>query len=298
MPHGWGTLGPAVISEDEGEQDAKPWHLRALRLTTPPHGLTGKNVRVAVLDSGIARLDALPVSQFLDAKGKEIAPGDVSGHGTRCASLIASSATKAPGIARDVELVSIRVVDQQGRVWARDLLSGIEVARKLDADVISCSIVVPEVSDEVEVCVREAVFEGRVVVASAGNHPNARNAFPERIPHVTTIAALRENRSPMPGRAGPFVDIAAPGNKLRVLTERGNVTDTFGDSSAATAVVSGCCALAISAARRGPKRKRLGSTLEGLIRNSATRLPHPTDRVGFGMINPLALTKKAIDLIR
>jgi subtilisin family serine protease len=104
-----------------------------------------------------------------------------------------------------------------------------------------------------------------------------------------------QNARPLAGAsAGPWIDLAAPGQDLPAVAPGLNRVVRFGQSSAAAAVVSGVAALVLSTRAPGAERERLARGLEGLLRASATPAPgaDPT-AVGAGLVNPAALIQAA-----
>src|SRR5688500_5191272 len=87
-----------------------PWHFEDLSISDLHELSRGEGIRVAVLDTGVAYLEtAFPELRSLKPSGASTQHADPDGHGTACASLIASNDDEAPGIAPAVELIAIRV---------------------------------------------------------------------------------------------------------------------------------------------------------------------------------------------
>ena len=95
--------------------------------------MTGKNIGVAVVDSGISAHTALAQKV---AYGKSFVTGDpntndVYGHGTHVAGIIAGSMTWVTplytgGIAPDASLINVRVLGNDGTGLTSDVIDGIE----------------------------------------------------------------------------------------------------------------------------------------------------------------------------
>lgn len=102
-------------------------------------GLTGDGVRVAVLDSGIDTAHPfLRVHESVETCGESwLIPGR---HGTHCAGSIASLDPVFPGIAPDVTLLNVKVLDASGRGPHTDVVKGMERALDLQADILSVSL--------------------------------------------------------------------------------------------------------------------------------------------------------------
>src|SRR6187401_933297 len=87
-----------------------PWHFDELEIPALQEHTRGEGIRVAVLDTGVARAGGAFASlRSLTADGAPTDDVDLDGHGTACASLIASLDDDAPGVAPAADLISIRV---------------------------------------------------------------------------------------------------------------------------------------------------------------------------------------------
>lgn len=285
-------IGRRTVTWAPGDGFEEPcWHLAALQVSQLWEVTRGEGVVVAILDGGVDDVTGLRGEriQHLDHGGNPIAPGDDSqGHGTACASLAASNHKHAPGVAPRAGLLSINVAGISGHPLLYKVESGLRVALER-ADIISCSFVMPEASPRVEEAVREALALGRVVVGAAGNEESLVSAFPENVPEVISVAALSRDRRPLAGgRFGPFIDIAAPGEDLKVITSHG-LKSWRGATSGATALVSGVCALVLSAAKKqGLDVAEVGRSLAQHLMTTATDLGEAglDSQTGAGLINP------------
>lgn len=153
--------------------------------------LTGKGVRVAVLDSGVD-----PEHPYLDVdrsvstcnEAAEL-PGQ---HGTHCAGSIASRDAVFPGIAPDVTLLNVKVLRADGSGTSSYITRGVDAALDLDAQILSMSLGfnhLPSWSHgghgwtcrdgRCELCtaIDNASFFGATVVVAAGNEHQRAEAL-------------------------------------------------------------------------------------------------------------------------
>jgi subtilisin family serine protease len=254
-------------------------------------GCYGQDVTVAVLDTGLANPKGLDRKDFeyLDSEGHTIGPYDPFGHGTRCASLIASYKGGALGIAPHSKIVSYRVLETGTALSdIESALSHIK-ANRPDVDVISCSFGVSVLSETARLVIRALIQEGRIIVAASGNYANVANEFPEQTPNVITVAPVSKNKTIMQGsRFGDWVDVAAPGEDVPVLLP--NPYGTFSGSSAAAAIASGVVALCLSEISDWQKRRKVGLSADGLVKATADQISAPSsDGTGVGIISPKKL---------
>ena len=170
-------------------------------------GYTGKNVVVAVLDSG-TNFDHYDLSDHLwigyadtDGDGEEddIIHGwnfstqnaggnsnirDDYGHGTHCAGIVCGDGTSGntTGIAPDASLMTVKIANRAGGGSPDQMISGVEFAIENGADILSMSLGFKnnQIGDAAKTTIRktfENVLEAGVIVcAAAGNDGNSYGA--------------------------------------------------------------------------------------------------------------------------
>src|SRR5205085_142935 len=219
--------------------------------TSFPTGATG--ITVAIIDSGIQDNGDFTgrITGFWDFTkgGVSAKPYDDYGHGTHIAGLIGSNGKltngEFQGIAPDVHLIGLKVLDQTGAGKTSDVIAAIDFLiankAKLNAQIINLSIGHPIFSkpqdDPLVQAVEQAVAAGFYVVVSAGNYglkPDGTPGYagvtsPGNAPDVITSGAVMtqdtitrdddvvapySSRGPAwyTGLAKP--DVVAPGHKL------------------------------------------------------------------------------------
>ena len=217
------------------------------------HG-RGKNVRIAVLDSGVeaghGRLDGLRLADdvaVLD-QGTRLAvvPGegrDVFGHGTAIAGILRSLAPEA-------EIGSFRVLGEQLRSRSQIIREGVRQALDRGYHILNCSFGCGR-EDQVLLYkdwVDEAYVLGRHIVASCNNLDFLRPEWPGHFPTVITVNLTG---SPNPEcfycRRGTLVEFYARGQDVEVAWLGGAQKKVTGSSFAAphlagllARLISGC----------------------------------------------------------
>ncbi len=189
------------------------------------HGITGKGVAVAVLDSGLWEHPSLKY----DTRGEpriiarydaieDIETGEVfdeSGHGTHMTSVLAhsgrvtrrgASAGFYKGIAPDARLVAVKAFNQEGQGKMLDIVRGIQWVvdnrKKHDIKVLNLSFASrPRWNywlDPVNQAAMRAWAAGITVVAAAGNEgPDPMTiGSPGNLPYVITVGALTDSWTP------------------------------------------------------------------------------------------------------
>jgi serine protease AprX len=150
---------------------------------------------------------ATPAYCFTDHK-KSI---DAYGHGSHVAGIIWSQITDhatgvAMGVAKNANILSVRVLDENGQGSYTDVIEGIQYVvqnkDQLRIRVLNLSLSaqpsVPYFVDPLNRAVERAWASGIVVVAAAGNSgPGAETiTVPGNDPYVITVGAINSNRTP------------------------------------------------------------------------------------------------------
>ncbi len=208
----------------------------------------GSGVLVAILDTGVDQ-------DHEELEGKVVfevnltdssAPGDVYGHGTHIAGIIAASSHNGVGIvgvAPECQLINIKVADDRGRCDASRIARGIIWAVDKGANVINVSIELGEPSPELEEAINYAWEQGAVIIAAAGNDGTQSPVYPAAYENCIAVAAVREDNTRAPlSNYGDWVAVAAPGFNIYSTLPDDNYGYRSG-TSFATAYISGLAAL-------------------------------------------------------
>lgn len=203
----------------------------------------GRDVTIAILDSGVD--PASPVAQRLLARIDLIGSGnggEFVGHGTAIATLLAGEEGRIDGVASGANLLSIRVLGDDGFGDSFTLARGIVEAVDRGARVLSLSLGSFSDSQVVRDAVAYAQERNAVIVAAAGNEAANSIVYPARYDGVIAVTAVDANRLvPYFGNQGAEVDLAAPG--VGVVTRWDQATQvSFTGTSAAVPFVSGAIA--------------------------------------------------------
>ena len=255
----------------------KQWALTQLepnRLWQVTEGKPG--VIVAVLDTGIDNYHE-------DLTGKVIAelsfadsptPGDVHGHGTHIAGIIAASTNNDVGItglAPAAKLINVKVADDGGHCRASSLARGIYWAVYNGCHIINISIELREPSIELERAVNYAWSRGVLVVGAAGNDGGQCVAYPAFYQNCVAVAALKQDQTLAPlSNYGDWVDVFAPGYDI-YSTLPGDRYGYKTGTSFAAAQGSGLAALLFNVVADTDGDAKLNDEVRAAIE---ARLPH------------------------
>jgi serine protease AprX len=188
-------------------------------------GITGKGVTVAVVDSGLWEHEALQndttgknrliarYNAITNTSNEEAV--DESGHGTHMTSIIAHSGPTSQngrktgtykGVAPDVNLVAVKVLDRAGLAHLLDIVRAIQWVvdhrRAYGIRVLNLSFAQlprwPYWEDPVNQAVMKAWADGITVVAAAGNEgPDPMTiGSPGNLPYIITVGAVTDSWTP------------------------------------------------------------------------------------------------------
>lgn len=153
---------------------------------------TGKDIRIAVVDSGIdptdPRLEGVKVEGWsiqLGATGHALLSPDFSdqnGHGTEIAAAVHR-------LAPDATIVAVKIMGERLRTSAELMAAGIETSAQSGCQVINLSLGTPNMGKALLLreCVANAVEHSSVVLAAA--HPKGERAYPADLPETMGVAA-------------------------------------------------------------------------------------------------------------
>lgn len=203
----------------------KQWHMERVGAPSAWDYGTGRGVTVAVIDTGIACEDFEGFRKGTDLETTRCVDGwnfirnnahanDDHGHGTHVAGTVAQSTDNGiggAGLAFDVRLMPVKVLDKGGWGTTVDIANGIRWASDHGAQVINLSLGGPRNSKVLEDAVAHARAQGTVVVAAAGNSGGSVG-YPGGTDGVIGVSATDSNdKLATFSSRGKGVDIAAPG---------------------------------------------------------------------------------------
>lgn len=286
------TLLSEVVAPNDPYMD-RQWALTNIqigelwRITTG-----GSEIVVAVLDTGIDK-------SHEDLNGKVVAEanftsspiaGDVYGHGTHVAGIIAAYSDNGlgvVGVAPQSQLLNVKVADDDGRCEASAVAQGIIWAVDNGAVVINVSIELRGPSAELEAAVNYAWNNGAIVIAAAGNEGSQMPVYPAYYEHAIAVAATEQDDTrALLSNYGGWVDVAAPGFDI-YSTLPGNEYGYKTGTSFATAYVSGLAAILFDTLTDANGNGYLNDEVRAALENSC----HQANgfEVGYGCIDAASI---------
>lgn len=288
---------------------AYQWDMAALGVESAWAFSTGRNVRVAVIDTGVGKTGEDKPKYLLT--GKDFVDGDadasdLNGHGSHVAGTIAQATNNGKGcvgVAPDAEILPLRVLDANGSGDAYATAEAIVYAADHGAQVINLSLGSPSSTQVERDAVRYAVDRGVVIVAATGNEGARSVSYPAAYDGVLAVGATRYDGTVTAySNGGSAVDLVAPGGdtsidqngdgygdgilqEVIVGSQRGY--NFFEGTSMATPHVAGAAALLLGAGARP-------ADVAGLLTSTAKDVGAAgwDSQAGYGLIRPVAALEK------
>lgn len=227
-------------------------------------------------------------------------------HGTQVAGIagaVGNNGQGVSGVAWNVRLMTVKVLDCQGNGEIADVARGIEYAVRNGADIVNLSLaILPEKSGADSPIMRAAIelaqSQGVIVVAAAGNigppSTTVGTAYPAaytQYPNVIGVGASnpQQGNSWAPfSRYGPAIDFAAPGMNIVSTGRLDGVNGPYveirtGGTSFAAPFVSGMFALIMSRNSNLNPSDYIQAARDAA--SPAPEAPHGQSWAGSGIVN-------------
>lgn len=207
-------------------------------------GLTGKGIKVAVIDSGAGFHSDLNVAGGKSFVSYTTSFLDDNGHGTHVSGIIAAKNNDfgTVGIAPDAKIYALKALDSTGHGYNSDIIAAIDWAIANQMDVINMSLGGSDYSSAFEAAITKAYNSGIIIVASAGNDASTVE-YPAKYSNAIAVSATDQtNHLAYFSNTGPEIEVAAPGVDITSLYKN-NEYATMDGTSMASPFVAGILAL-------------------------------------------------------
>ncbi|WP_340034846.1 S8 family serine peptidase [Bacillus sp. FSL K6-0993] len=209
------VLSDGTDTSDNFEQ----WNLEPIQVKQAwKAGLTGKNIKIAVIDSGISPHDDLSIAGGYSAVSYTSSYKDDNGHGTHVAGIIGAkhNGYGIDGIAPEAQIYAVKALDQNGSGDLQSLLQGIDWSIANRMDIVNMSLGTTSDSKILHDAVNKAYEQGVLLVAASGNDGNGKPVnYPAAYSSVVAVSATNEkNQLASFSTTGDEVDFSAPGTNI------------------------------------------------------------------------------------
>ncbi len=263
-----------------------PWGITRVQAPAAWTATKGKGVKLAVIDTGIDMTHP-EFSGILKGGWNAISTAatfnDDNGHGTHCAGTIAAKddAAGVVGVAPEVDLYGVKVLDENGSGTFDDVIAGMLWAVENKMEIASMSLGAGRGNQALADAVEAMRKAGVVLIAAAGNSGGSVG-YPAAYPGAIAVAASDSaDKLASFSSRGPSVAVIAPGVDVKSTYMDGGY-DTLSGTSMATPHVAGLAALYV-ATHKGATPEQARAALAA----ASTKLPGVPD-VGQGAGLPVA----------
>ncbi len=274
-------------SNKKGRKEIVPWNISCVAGTPHENKYKGKNVKVAVIDSGIDTHDELNTKEWIDFSDTVhgYKPTDNSGHGTAMAGVIAGriNGIGIEGIASEADIYSVKVLDKENMAPVSAVVKAIQWCIDNEIDIINMSFGMDTDSVVLHEIIEKAHDKGILMIAAAGNNTESVQ-YPAAYPQVVAVGSVGEDLEKSDFSENVQTDVVAPGERAQTIGFVGSYSKASG-TSIATAHVTG-----VAAAVKSARRSLSANELRRVLVESAIQLSCGSKLVNYA--NAVRLVKQ------
>lgn len=254
-----------AITDPEKINEIVPWNISCVANIPSENKYKEKNIKVAIIDSGIDTHNDLNTAKWIDFSDKVegYKPIDNSGHGTSIAGVIAAriNGFGIEGIASESELYSLKVLNEDNTASVSTVIKAIEWCIENNIDIINMSFGMDQYSEILAKEITKANNSGILMIAAAGN--NVKDIqYPAKYPEVISVGSINKQLLTSEFSDNTNVDLVAPGEDAQTTGYIGSFCITSGTSVAAAHVTG------VAAAVKSAKKTISNTDLKKILINS------------------------------
>ncbi|GCD34448.1 type VII secretion-associated serine protease [Streptomyces chrestomyceticus JCM 4735] len=297
------VLGTASAASADYIRDGQ-WALGAFGADDIRRHSTGKNVIVAVIDSGVdaahpdLKGNVLPGKSFARAGGRADHPTE-DAHGTAMAAMIAGHGHGANGsagimgLAPDAKILPVMTDSTETAVTSSGFAEPLRYAVDQGAKVVNMSFGSGAIDLDEKKAISYALAKDVLLVAATGNAGTSAPQYPAAAPGVLAVGAVaKDGQVWRNSNYGEHVRLLAPGQGIYSAGLGGKYRQSDGTSDSA-AYVSAAAALVRSKfpdLTAGQVANRLTKT--AITPDGKSDISTPSPKYGYGIVRPFrALTQ-------
>lgn len=221
-----------------------------------------------------------------DTVNKDNDPMDDHGHGTMVAGCIGAKGNNSKGIAGvawNVQLMAVKVLDHTGSGNAVTVSDGIKYAMEKGAKIINMSLGSSKPSFLIETACKTAYDAGCLLVAASGNDGKDTVDYPAAHTYVIAVGATNPDntRAYFSNYEYGVLELSAPGFNI-YSTKIANSYDSSNGTSFSSPIVAGTAALL-----KANNSSLTNVQLRTILRNTAVDIGSPgyDAATGYGLVN-------------
>lgn len=241
------------------------WNLAKVDAPRAWEKTKGSGIKVGVIDTGVDYTHPELSGRFIggyDNVNEDPDPMDGHGHGTHVAGIIASSLNNAgvAGVSPEVNLYAYKAIADSGVGYTSDLIESLDYAIRDGMQVVNISIGTDQPSSTLENKLNQAVNQGMVIVAAAGNTGGGAVLYPASYGSVISVTATDKNDQ-FASFSSLGAEISAPGVDI-LSTVPGGGYATLSGTSMASPHVTATAALLIANGTTNVRQTLYDSTID------------------------------------
>lgn len=219
------------------------WYHKELNTENIHKHFTGKNIKIAIIDSGINKNISINNDEIILKDFTNTSPYDLNGHGTMMYSIIKGTTSGIKGVSPDSKIYSLKIMNADESIKSNTVAAALEYAIKKKVDIINFSLASNHIDPKIQSLINQALDSNIVIVASSGDYDNIKPMFPANQQGVISVGSINTSHKKLDISSGnSYTTINAPGENIKTNIDENNVIDSSGTSQS-TAIISGYIAL-------------------------------------------------------
>jgi hypothetical protein len=283
------------------------WAIRKYRLDQEwwqDRNLTGKNIRIALLSTGIdsGHPDLGNIADWTQLNDSAQPLKDGHGLGTQAAMICAGTGQAVYGVAPEAQLLIAKIGEQDHTIQPEGLIAGLEWALNAKADIVALLVDFPELNPlhtgKMKALVQQALGRDVLLLAPVGNSESKKpeSRYPASLEGVFSVGAHDQFGQRCSFSARSYhLDLLAPGEGLLIPGPDMKAGVNSRSVAIAAAFTAGFSALLCQWLRQKGQKSGPDAIFPLLRETAAARRsfnPGEDVEYGYGLLDPISVLKK------